>query len=485
MFNRVLITRVTLFVGALLVVCLPASSQEQDELSVDDLLTIQLYHLGISNKEWLKGLNSEEKQNLSITLSGKSLEGFSYNQSQVNQLKTLSPILDRLEDPKESKDLIRLMRIYEDNSQRAIVRPVVGIDEAELILKCVGIEVPAEFTRSNVQGIPNDVRKSTSLSENQNTTGFKCNKNNAKRLGSYLVKEGRRNKCIKYADFILKQEATHASIISDYLSYCGVKDISASYKKNKNLNDLVSRVGVFINKKEGVFCTGFLLNSKTIVTARHCNSYKGKDNFLSDRGTRFEFYGEISEKHSSEYDVEDSACSYAHELPSDQTMQSCDYLTINLENEIPNIESVRYLERAKLFDSLFPIGYHYYKHLDAYNFDLESLGLLDASTWKKGIIGNELPTCSVYGTKEVLVNGKLMQCLKHGCQTVGGMSGSPIFGLGKNGELGLIAIHIGSNATKTETKKFGRWSSHNSCGFESNPDAINYRNVAISFGKKL
>lgn len=454
---------------------------EQTVDNIDQNLTIQLEHLGSSRGKWMDLLDAGQKKSLLQTFDSEDSE-LSFTQRKIRNdenISTLEKLLVDIEDPEEQSKLVSLMRVLGRDSKLATVRPVVGSDEAELLTECSNIKIPSSATINGGLQVRNLAR------------GISCDKRQAIAMAKYLKNEKKRDLCVSAADALLTQTSTTSSAIKRYLDRCGIKHVS-KINKRKEWRSIVDRVGVFINSQRGVFCSGFLLDGETILTARHCN-FDEFGNVSSETGirwlehpeTRFELYGEYETVIRSQYMAKDGACNGIYLEKSDRTIQSCDYIKLKLRHSVPAVEPMKLSKSVSLFQPLNPIGYHYYQQLSYKGFGLASEKQLqreqNVKDWRTGLVMNQLPTCAVYEEKTIQVSDSTKaRCIKHGCQTIKRMSGSPIFSK-VDGDIVLVAVHIGFNGqVAAQNQLLSSWKNSGTCEFSNSTDGLNLRNIAIA-----
>lgn len=254
--------------------------------------------------------------------------------------------------------------------------------------------------------------------------------------------------------FLITKENNRLSRYEEFADDCEIETLLNKVADESKFANITNRIGVFVANHQ-VFCTGFLIDSSTISTARHCLTQ-----FRDADDPTFElFMKNIAPV--TDFEIAEDSCNGVHTETQAKTFQACDYVNFF----VPEIMGLAQIQnnRSQSIDSILDLeifGYNQYHHRYV---DKEAHRNHSFDSWREGVVGSGSAICVSYQFNDVTLDGKHVagpQCVLHGCQTIAGMSGSPIF-VDSGDSLGLYGVHIGS--TDFDEKK---WEGRNKCGFE-------------------
>ena len=245
---------------------------------------------------------------------------------------------------------------------------------------------------------------------------------------------------------------------SHYLKACldVVEDIKLPNRVLKPLKQYISRMGIFVRRIPFAgflpFCAGIRIDTHRIMTAKHC--FFDRDAQVSwelerrrtdatkipdaDIGvmlsvspdTLFLQLGDLSKKLKVKF-LQNGIDTERRFFPKDPTKLANDHTIVNVVNaKVEELEPLR-IARPRQWDKLWfvaPIP------------DLANLNAIRNNTSEAPVVANyridNRPTCYIWAISN--------RCLFHSCQSLAGMSGTPLFSLDRETGVNLVGIHTGT-----------------------------------------
>lgn len=272
---------------------------------------------------------------------------------------------------------------------------------------------------------------------------------------------------------------TGKNYVDNYLKHCGVDTWSEFDLPQDQRQEIEKRIGVFVDRNNRVFCSGFLIENNQVITARHCNEAG-----LSSKKAHFRTL-ENPAVHLEILSLQDESCNQLHRSLEQATIQPCDYIVVEVNTQpVADFSRVQTLNR---FDRLYFVGYSQFKHykdIGGTPYDLvKDSSLIEqyVDEWNNGILVSRSPTCIAHELNLVSIqhpqDGEYKStCIKHSCQTDGGMSGGVLFTRDDNGRLIFAGVHIGANVKPGFNNS---WDEEFACNMSPSNQGAKATNLAI------
>jgi len=270
------------------------------------------------------------------------------------------------------------------------------------------------------------------------------------------------DKCSVRAKQAIYNEQT-IDVIANYLRECAIEKPDQSTSVYK---EAIDRTGVIQDQTGTVFCSGYLIDSSTVITARHCNL----DEKLSSPTIIFK-----SNISSSKFKIRDTSCGGVHESLGTRSHQACDYIFLELEKSVEFMPKITISDNQSAYQPAVLIGHNIFVQ----KLFLHSQPNKYEPAWSDGLSLNDSPLCFIDTPKEINAKGAKTMCFTHTCQSYKGTSGAPIFSRIGN-KIEFLGINIGANTRdKNNWLPLDGTSYH--CEYKPNADYVKINNIGIFF----
>ena len=221
--------------------------------------------------------------------------------------------------------------------------------------------------------------------------------------------------------------------VKEYVADCKLEPIEtlSAHLGSEAYDALLTGLGVFISAVSPVpYCSGYLLSTGRILTARHCfESATDLDDYtfslFKPRSTGVSKLGELVHR--------DESCNGIHaKRDSTKSIQPCDYILIDTEltETSDGTIGLELWERPEnneqiLFDQVVLPAFQKAMYAKKTK---EGIGF--APPWRVGIAWSNSRLCSLFavGQSNIQLGGNRASpgCMLHGCQSIDHSSGAPV-----------------------------------------------------------